>query len=151
PSIPGGHFSVTLYGFNSGTNTIFQLTQFEWASTRDGGLSRSTTYDLTGDLQTPGFKLENDVALPAPGTGAGVPAPGPIAGYGGKCISEGVLGGPAVLWPCPKFPGNYPEAVEWTVKDDGSISWGLDCLDVAGSGKANGTRVQPYLCNGTAA
>jgi len=50
------------------------------------------------------------------------------------------------LWTC-----NGTGAQVWTVAKDGSIQALGKCLDVAGAGTANGTRVQLWDCNGTGA
>ncbi|HEY2673747.1 MAG TPA: ricin-type beta-trefoil lectin domain protein, partial [Rugosimonospora sp.] len=42
-------------------------------------------------------------------------------------------------------------AQQWTVGTDGTIRALGKCLDVAAAGTANGTKVQIYDCNGTAA
>src|SRR3979490_3098477 len=64
-------------------------------------------------------------------------ATGQITGYGGKRRRA--------------RRANSPSAQQWTVATDGTIRALGKCLDVASANSANGTKVQIYDCNGTAA
>jgi type 1 glutamine amidotransferase len=119
-----------------------------WESYQDVSTALTGTFSgplyLTfGGSGTGLFDLD-DFTLVRPGTGGGGGGSGgPITGIGGNCVD--VAAGRAQLRTCTGV-----DAQRWTVTGSTLRALGR-CLDVSGSGTADGTAIQLWDCNGTGA
>jgi len=98
-----------------------------------------------------GTLVVDSVAVYTKGAGSGSSGATTIAGPGGKCVDVagddvGGDGAAVQLWDCQSWAVDQ----HWSWSGSSLRTLGL-CLDVAGGGTANGTKVQLHDCTGNAA